>query len=135
MSEILSRYGHNGIAVELPLSPRGGADHTVKAVGAGIFLAIVFGAAGTVAHIPETRGRAAAQDWWNTQDYGAVVGALVALDRRQAAHRAPAHAVGRLPHRGQAGARGLAIDQHRAMHLAGEAQARDLLRLRARLFP
>ncbi len=31
MSEILSRYGHNGIAVELPLAPRGGADHTVKA--------------------------------------------------------------------------------------------------------
>jgi ribosomal protein L11 methyltransferase len=31
VSEILSRYGHNGIAVELPLSPRGGADHTVKA--------------------------------------------------------------------------------------------------------
>jgi len=31
VSEILSRYGHNGIAVELPLAPRGGADHTVKA--------------------------------------------------------------------------------------------------------
>jgi ribosomal protein L11 methyltransferase len=31
VSEILSRYGHNGIAVELPLPPRGGADHTVKA--------------------------------------------------------------------------------------------------------
>src|SRR5438445_13620203 len=31
VSEILSRYGHNGIAVELPLGPRGGADHTVKA--------------------------------------------------------------------------------------------------------
>ena len=31
VSEILSRYGHNGIAVELPVAPRGGADHTVKA--------------------------------------------------------------------------------------------------------
>src|SRR5438093_6250238 len=31
VSEILSRYGHNGVAVELPLAPRGGADHTVKA--------------------------------------------------------------------------------------------------------
>src|SRR5438309_868688 len=31
VSEILSRYGHNGIAVELPLASRGGADHTVKA--------------------------------------------------------------------------------------------------------
>src|SRR5437667_324409 len=31
VSEILSRYGHNGIAVEIPVSPRGGADHTVKA--------------------------------------------------------------------------------------------------------
>jgi len=31
VSEILSRHGHNGIAVELPLAPRGGADHTVKA--------------------------------------------------------------------------------------------------------
>src|SRR5437763_17059668 len=31
VSEILSRYGHNGIAVEIPLAPRGGADHTVKA--------------------------------------------------------------------------------------------------------
>src|SRR4029077_2167636 len=31
VSEILSRYGHNGIAVELPVSPRGGADHIVKA--------------------------------------------------------------------------------------------------------
>ena len=31
MSEILSRYGHNGIAVELPVTPRGGADHLVKA--------------------------------------------------------------------------------------------------------
>src|SRR5436309_15004008 len=31
VSEILSRYGHNGIAVEIPVAPRGGADHTVKA--------------------------------------------------------------------------------------------------------
>ena len=31
VSEILSRHGHNGIAVELPVAPRGGADHTVKA--------------------------------------------------------------------------------------------------------
>ena len=31
VSEILSRYGHNGIAVELPVAARGGADHTVKA--------------------------------------------------------------------------------------------------------
>jgi ribosomal protein L11 methyltransferase len=31
VSEILSRFGHNGIAVELPLDSRGGADHTVKA--------------------------------------------------------------------------------------------------------
>ena len=31
VSEILSRYGHNGIAVELPVAPRGGIDHTVKA--------------------------------------------------------------------------------------------------------
>src|SRR5256885_11172881 len=31
VSEILSRYVHNGIAVEIPIAPRGGADHTVKA--------------------------------------------------------------------------------------------------------
>src|SRR3989449_10030821 len=31
VSEILSRFGHNGIAVELPLESLGGADHTVKA--------------------------------------------------------------------------------------------------------
>lgn len=31
MSEILSRYAYQGVAVELPLEPRGGADHTVKA--------------------------------------------------------------------------------------------------------
>src|SRR2546430_9264835 len=31
VSEILRRYGHNGIAVEIPVSPRGGTDHTVKA--------------------------------------------------------------------------------------------------------
>src|SRR5947209_20047746 len=31
VSEILSRYGHNGIAVDVPVAPRGGADHTVKA--------------------------------------------------------------------------------------------------------
>src|SRR5881296_483016 len=31
VSEILTRVGHQGIAVELPLEPRGGADHTVKA--------------------------------------------------------------------------------------------------------
>ena len=31
VSEILSRHGHNGIAVEVPVAPRGGADHTVKA--------------------------------------------------------------------------------------------------------
>jgi ribosomal protein L11 methyltransferase len=30
-SEILSRVGHNGIAVDVPLEPRGGMDHTVKA--------------------------------------------------------------------------------------------------------
>src|SRR5438067_10247702 len=30
-SEILSRVGHSGIAVEVPLEPRGGTDHTVKA--------------------------------------------------------------------------------------------------------
>jgi ribosomal protein L11 methyltransferase len=30
-SEILSRVGHNGIAVEVPLEPHGGMDHTVKA--------------------------------------------------------------------------------------------------------
>jgi len=31
VSEILSRFGHNGIAVDLPIDSRGGADHTVKA--------------------------------------------------------------------------------------------------------
>ena len=31
VSEILTRVGHNGIAVEQPIAPRGGADHTVKA--------------------------------------------------------------------------------------------------------
>ena len=31
VSEILTRVGHQGIAVELPVEPRGGADHTVKA--------------------------------------------------------------------------------------------------------
>jgi len=31
VSEILTRIGHQGIAVELPLEPRGGTDHTVKA--------------------------------------------------------------------------------------------------------
>ena len=31
VSEILSRVGHNGIAVEVPVEPRGGTDHTVKA--------------------------------------------------------------------------------------------------------
>jgi len=31
VSEILTRVGHQGIAVELPLEPRGGTDHTVKA--------------------------------------------------------------------------------------------------------
>lgn len=31
VSEILSRCGHNGIAVDVPVTPRGGADHTVKA--------------------------------------------------------------------------------------------------------
>jgi ribosomal protein L11 methyltransferase len=31
VSEILSRFGHNGIAIEQPITPRGGADHTVKA--------------------------------------------------------------------------------------------------------
>lgn len=31
VSEILSRFGHNGIAVELPITPAGGADHVVKA--------------------------------------------------------------------------------------------------------
>ena len=31
VSEILSRFGHNGIAVEIPTEPRGGTDHTVKA--------------------------------------------------------------------------------------------------------
>ncbi len=31
VSEILGRVGHQGIAVDLPLEPRGGADHTVKA--------------------------------------------------------------------------------------------------------
>lgn len=30
-SEILSRVGHNGIAVDVPLEPNGGMDHTVKA--------------------------------------------------------------------------------------------------------
>ena len=31
VSEILSRFGHNGIAVEIPVSASGGMDHTVKA--------------------------------------------------------------------------------------------------------
>lgn len=31
VSEILTRVGHQGIAVELPVEPRGGADHIVKA--------------------------------------------------------------------------------------------------------
>jgi ribosomal protein L11 methyltransferase len=31
VSEILTRVGHQGIAVDLPLEPRGGTDHTVKA--------------------------------------------------------------------------------------------------------
>jgi len=31
VSEILSRVGYRGVAVELPLEPRGGTDHTVKA--------------------------------------------------------------------------------------------------------
>jgi ribosomal protein L11 methyltransferase len=31
VSEILSRCGHNGIAVDVPVTPRGGTDHTVKA--------------------------------------------------------------------------------------------------------
>lgn len=31
ISEILGRVGHNGIAVDLPVEPHGGADHTVKA--------------------------------------------------------------------------------------------------------
>ncbi|MEK7862651.1 MAG: hypothetical protein AAB295_05235, partial [Chloroflexota bacterium] len=31
VSEILTRIGHQGIAVDLPLEPRGGTDHTVKA--------------------------------------------------------------------------------------------------------
>ncbi|HKW78502.1 MAG TPA: 50S ribosomal protein L11 methyltransferase, partial [Candidatus Limnocylindria bacterium] len=31
VSEILTRVGHQGIAVDLPLEPRGGLDHTVKA--------------------------------------------------------------------------------------------------------
>jgi ribosomal protein L11 methyltransferase len=31
VSEILTRFGHDGIAVELPIEPRGGTDHTVKA--------------------------------------------------------------------------------------------------------
>jgi len=31
VSEILGRFGRGGIAVEVPLEPRGGADHTVKA--------------------------------------------------------------------------------------------------------
>ena len=31
VSEILTRIGHQGIAVELPVEPRGGADHIVKA--------------------------------------------------------------------------------------------------------
>ncbi len=31
VSEILTRIGHQGIAVELPLEPRGGTDHVVKA--------------------------------------------------------------------------------------------------------
>src|SRR5581483_12254281 len=31
VSEILTRVGHRGIAVDLPVEPRGGTDHTVKA--------------------------------------------------------------------------------------------------------
>ena len=31
VSEILSRFGHNGIAIEIPTEPRGGTDHLVKA--------------------------------------------------------------------------------------------------------
>jgi ribosomal protein L11 methyltransferase len=31
VSEILTRVGHQGIAVDLPVQPRGGLDHTVKA--------------------------------------------------------------------------------------------------------
>ena len=31
VSEILTRVGHQGIAVEIPIRPRGGLDHTVKA--------------------------------------------------------------------------------------------------------
>jgi ribosomal protein L11 methyltransferase len=31
VSEILTRVGHNGIAVDVPLEPRGGTDHTIKA--------------------------------------------------------------------------------------------------------
>src|SRR5436309_1662137 len=31
VSEILTRVGHQGIAVDLPVEPRGGTDHTVKA--------------------------------------------------------------------------------------------------------
>ena len=31
VSEILTRIGHQGIAVDLPVEPRGGTDHTVKA--------------------------------------------------------------------------------------------------------
>ena len=31
VSEILTRVGHQGIAVDLPIEPRGGLDHTVKA--------------------------------------------------------------------------------------------------------
>jgi ribosomal protein L11 methyltransferase len=31
VSEILTRIGHQGIAVDLPIEPRGGTDHTVKA--------------------------------------------------------------------------------------------------------
>ncbi len=31
VSEILTRVGHQGIAVDLPVEPRGGLDHTVKA--------------------------------------------------------------------------------------------------------
>ena len=31
VSEILTRIGHQGIAVDLPVEPRGGLDHTVKA--------------------------------------------------------------------------------------------------------
>ena len=31
VSEILTRVGHQGIAVEIPVDPRGGLDHTGKA--------------------------------------------------------------------------------------------------------